>query len=100
MGQGPEQRVPGPRGARDSASTDFDPRSHDWRSLIEQLPLAVYIDRLDELSSNVYTSPQLEAVLGYTAEEWASDDHLLLKVLHPEDRERVMAAHRRSCETG
>jgi PAS domain S-box-containing protein len=101
MGQGPEQRVPGPRGARDSAaSADFDPRSHDWRSLIEQLPLAVYVDRLDELSSNVYTSPQLEAILGYTAEEWASDDHLLLKALHPEDRERVMAAHRRSCETG
>jgi PAS domain S-box-containing protein len=101
MGQGPEQRVPQPRGARDSAaSAEFDPRSHDWRSLIEQLPLAVYIDRLDELSSNVYTSPQLEAILGYTAEEWASDDHLLLKVLHPEDRERVMAAHRRSCETG
>jgi PAS domain S-box-containing protein len=75
-------------------------RSHDWRALIEQLPLAVYIDRLDEWSSNVYTSPQLEAILGYSAEEWASDDHLLLKIIHPDDRERVMAAHLRSRETG
>jgi PAS domain S-box-containing protein len=86
---------------RDSvAPAELDLRSHDWRSLIEQLPLAVYIDRMDESSSNVYTSPQLEAILGYTAEEWAGDDRFLLKVLHPEDREQVMAAHRRSCETG
>jgi PAS domain S-box-containing protein len=103
MTEGPEKSAPGPHSARDSAPpgpADLDLRSHDWRALIEQLPLAVYIDRLDELSSNVYTSPQLEAILGYTAEEWARDDHLLLKVLHPDDRERVMAAHLRSCETG
>ncbi|HEX8856146.1 MAG TPA: PAS domain S-box protein, partial [Thermoleophilaceae bacterium] len=75
-------------------------RSHGWRALIEQLPLAVYIDRLDEWSSNVYTSPQLEAILGYTTEEWASDDRHLLKILHPDDRERVMEAHNRSRETG
>ena len=28
-----------------------------YRALVEQLPLAIYIDRLDELSSNVYTGP-------------------------------------------
>jgi PAS domain S-box-containing protein len=101
MGDFPEQRAPGQRSARHSgALAGLDLRSHDWRALIEQLPLAVYIDRLDEWSSNVYTSPQLEAILGYTAEEWASDEHLLLKVLHPDDRERVMAAHLRSCQTG
>ena len=103
MTEGPEQRAPGPRSARDSgplAPADLDLRSHDWRALIEQLPLAVYIDRLDESSSNVYTSPQLEAILGYTAKEWAGDEHFLEKVLHPDDRERVMAAHLRSCETG
>jgi len=82
------------------APAELDLRSHDWLALIEQLPLAVYIDCLDEWSSNVYTSPQLEAVLGYTAEEWAGENHLLLKILHPEDHERVMAAHLRSCETG
>src|SRR5919204_2665527 len=99
MAGDPEHPAPGPRGARDSAS-DLDLRSYDWRALIEELQLAVYIDRLDEWSSNVYTSPRLEKILGYTAQEWADDDHLLLKILHPDDRERVMAAHRRSCETG
>ena len=87
--------------ARDSeALADLDLRDRDWRALLEQLPIAVYIDRLDEWSTNVYTSPQIEAILGYTAEEWAGENHLLLKILHPDDRERVMAAHLRSCETG
>src|SRR5919197_6073369 len=101
MTEGPERGAVGPRSARDSrALADVDLSTHDWRGLIEQLPLAVYIDRLDEWSSNLYTSPQIEAVLGYTTEEGAAEDHLLLKVLHPDDRERVIAAHRRSCETG
>jgi PAS domain S-box-containing protein len=70
------------------------------RSLIEQVPVTVYIDRLDDISSNVFMSPQLEAVLGYSAEEWASDREHFLKVVHPDDRERVLAEHRRTRETG
>jgi PAS domain S-box-containing protein len=70
------------------------------RSLIDQVPVTVYIDRLDDISSNVYMSPQLESELGYTTEEWAVDEELLLKVLHPDDRERVLAEHRRSRDTG
>src|SRR6266536_2058296 len=97
MAEDPERMAPRSSSARDSAA---DLRSYDWRALIEQLPLAVYIDRLDEWSSNVYTSPQLEAILGYTAEEWAGERHLLLRILHPADRERVIAAHLRSCESG
>jgi PAS domain S-box-containing protein len=101
MTEGPERVAPGLRGARDlGAPADLDLASHDWRALIEQLPLAVYIDRLDEWSSNLYTSPQIEGILGYTTEEWTGDDHLLLTILHPEDRAGVLAAHRRSCETG
>ncbi|HYF11885.1 MAG TPA: PAS domain S-box protein, partial [Actinomycetota bacterium] len=73
----------------------------DWfRTLIEQLPVTVYVDRLDESSSNVYTSPQLEAVLGYSVQEWAADEDLFLKVVHPEDRERVFTEHRRTRDTG
>ena len=44
------------------------PDAATLRSLIEQVPVTVYIDRLDDISSNVYMSPQLEAVLGYSAE--------------------------------
>jgi PAS domain S-box-containing protein len=71
-----------------------------YLDLIKRLPLTVYIDRLDDLSSNVYTSPQLESVLGYTAEEWTSDPELFFKVVHPDDRERVLAEHIRTRQTG
>jgi PAS domain S-box-containing protein len=69
------------------------------RALIEHVPVTVYIDRLDETGSNVYTSPQLESELGYTAQEWASDKELYAKVLHPEDRERILAEYRRARDT-
>jgi diguanylate cyclase (GGDEF)-like protein/PAS domain S-box-containing protein len=70
-----------------------------FRSLVEQLPLSVYIDRLDEVSSNIYTSPQIEPMLGYSVEEWADNDDLFVELLHPEDRERVLAAHQRTHAT-
>jgi PAS domain S-box-containing protein len=65
------------------------------RTLIEHVPVTVYIDRLDETASNVYTSPRLESELGYTVQEWVSDKDLYAKVLHPEDRERILAEYRR-----
>jgi diguanylate cyclase (GGDEF)-like protein/PAS domain S-box-containing protein len=71
-----------------------------FRSLVEQLPLTVYIDRLDDLSSNIYTSPQIEPMLGYSVAEWAENDDLFVELLHPEDRERVLAAHQRTHATG
>ncbi len=78
------------------ASGVSEPR---FRSLVEQLPLSVYIDRLDDLSSNIYTSPQIEPMLGYSVEEWAENDNLFVELLHPEDRERVLAAHQRTHST-
>jgi diguanylate cyclase (GGDEF)-like protein/PAS domain S-box-containing protein len=71
-----------------------------YRTLVEQLPLAVYIDRVDAASSNVYTSPQIETMLGYTPEEWAANPSLFLELLHEDDRERVLAAHERTHATG
>ena len=71
-----------------------------YRALVEQLPLAIYIDRLDELSSNVYTSPQIERMIGYTAEQWAAEDDLFVRLLHPADRDRVLRDHERTRTTG
>ncbi len=63
----------------------------DFREIIERLPLVVYIDNLDEQSSPLYVSPEIERLLGYTREEWLADPDLFGKSLHPEDRDRVMA---------
>jgi diguanylate cyclase (GGDEF)-like protein/PAS domain S-box-containing protein len=67
-----------------------------YRTLVEQLPLAVYIDRLDQSSSNLYTSPQIEPMLGYSVEEWSANPALFVESLHGDDRERVLAAHERT----
>ncbi|HEY7730807.1 MAG TPA: EAL domain-containing protein [Gaiellaceae bacterium] len=64
-----------------------------FRTLVEQLPLTVYIDAIDEASSNIYTSPQIESMLGYTTQEWLADPLLFVRLLHPDDRERVLAVH-------
>jgi len=70
-----------------------------YRTLIEQLPLVVYVDALDEVSSNIFTSPQIEPLLGYSVEEWATETDLFARLLHPEDRERVLAAHKHTHRT-
>jgi len=72
-------------------SADEDARR--YRTLIEHLPLIVYVDALDASSSNIFTSRQIEPILGYTVDEWASDKELFIRALHPDDRERVLAAH-------
>ena len=64
----------------------------DFQEIVERLPLVVYIDNLDERSSPLYVSPEIERLLGYTREEWLADPDLFQKSLHPEDRDRVMAA--------
>lgn len=71
-----------------------------YRSLVETLPAVVYVDHLDARASNVYTSPYSERLLGYTTEDWNADPDLWVKILHPEDRERAIAAQARHVETG
>ena len=70
-----------------------------YRTLIEQLPLVVYLDEVDSISSNIFTSRQIEPILGYSVEEWAGDPELFTRLLHPDDRERVLAAHVQTHET-
>ena len=70
-----------------------------YRTLIEQLPLVVYVDALDAVSSNIFTSPQIEPVLGFGVDEWKTDTNLFARLLHPDDRERVLAAHAHTHET-
>jgi diguanylate cyclase (GGDEF)-like protein/PAS domain S-box-containing protein len=70
-----------------------------YRTLIEQLPLVVYVDELDSISSNIFTSRQIEPILGYSVEEWAANPELFTRLLHPDDRERVLAAHVHTHET-
>jgi diguanylate cyclase (GGDEF)-like protein/PAS domain S-box-containing protein len=83
----------------DDGRPSADDVARRYRTLIEQLPLVVYVDALDEVSSNIFTSRQIEPMLGYSVDEWAADTDLFKRLLHPDDRERVLAAHVHTHET-
>jgi PAS domain S-box-containing protein len=70
-----------------------------YRTLVEGVPAVLYIDRPDEPSTNLYTSPQIEPILGFTVEEWRADPDLWAKQLHPDDVDRALETHRLSNST-
>jgi PAS domain S-box-containing protein len=70
-----------------------------YRTLIERMPVVAYINSLDITSSVLYISPQIEALLGYTAAAWMADPTLWFKALHPDDRDTVLEQLYR-CQAG
>jgi diguanylate cyclase (GGDEF)-like protein/PAS domain S-box-containing protein len=58
----------------------------DYRRLVERLPVIVYAAELGEHGKWRYVSPQVEEILGYSAEEFKRDPGLWARLLHPEDR--------------
>jgi PAS domain S-box-containing protein len=85
---------------REQVEEKLSAAERSYRNLIEQLPLVTYIDHLDESSSAVYISPQAETLLGYPPVAWLSDPEFFPKVLHPADREHVLAKHRDAYASG
>ena len=65
-----------------------------YRTLVEQIPIVTYIDRADDSDTSVYTSPQIEKLLGYSPEEWRVEK-LWAKRLHPDDEARILRADER-----
>jgi PAS domain S-box-containing protein len=79
----------GERKAAEQAMHDAERR---YRLLIETLPTVTYIDELGDDPSTIYVSPQVATIFGYSAEEWTGPDRLWRSRLHPEDRDRMIAA--------
>ena len=71
-----------------------------YRSLIEQLPVAVYTDAVDDVATALYISPQYEELTGYSPEQRLRDPDLWVHMLHPDDRERVLAESDRTNRSG
>jgi len=69
-----------------------------WAALLEALPAAFYIDRLD--GTSVWVSDQIETVVGCTAAEWASGYKIWSERIHPDDRDRVLARSAEFVRTG
>jgi diguanylate cyclase (GGDEF)-like protein/PAS domain S-box-containing protein len=66
-----------------------------YRDLLERVPAVVYIADTGEDGAWHYVSPRIEAILGYSPEEWHADPNLWTNCLHPDDREWVIAKEAR-----
>ncbi|CAN5809025.1 hypothetical protein BH23ACT11_BH23ACT11_01280 [soil metagenome] len=75
----------------------FGNESH---KLVEQIPIVTYVLELGEPSNMVYCSLQIEDMLGYPPEVYEEDPGYWIRVLHPDDREQVLAEDARVGSTG
>jgi PAS domain S-box-containing protein len=72
-------------GSIESGSLDLEAR---YRTLVEQLPAVVFMAYLNEGTGEAYVSPHIEALLGFTQEEWLNDPVRWFQQIHPDDKER------------
>jgi PAS domain S-box-containing protein len=59
-----------------------------YRALVEQIPAVVFMAYLDRGIGEAYVSPQIEAALGFSQDEWLEDPVRWYSHIHPEDKQR------------
>lgn len=70
-----------------------------YRTLVEQIPLATYINSVGMPVHTTYMSPQIEAMLGFPVSDWLNEGFYKSRV-HPDDCDRVLAEVERTHVTG
>jgi len=70
------------------------------RSLVERMPAIVYTELQDEPGRVIYVSPQIEALTGYTAENWVGTPNFIQNVIHPDDLANYQAQNIETFRTG
>ncbi|MGI9254333.1 MAG: PAS domain S-box protein, partial [Thermomicrobiales bacterium] len=66
-----------------------DPSDFRWRSLVDQIPAAVFMHPLERERPPFYISPRIEQITGYRPDELMSRRDFLTHLVHPEDREAM-----------
>ncbi len=69
-----------------------------WEALLEAVPAAFYVDRID--GTSLWASPNLEAIIGCTQDDWASGYDAWLDRIHPDDRAAAQISLVQFLETG
>jgi PAS domain S-box-containing protein len=71
-----------------------------YRTLVERLPAITYIAEVGVEGRWHFVSPQIESMLGFSAQEWMASPGLWMSRIHKDDREIAIAAEKRVQETG
>ena len=70
-----------------------------YRALVEKIPAIVYAEPMREAPGLLYLSPQVESILGYSAEEWAEGIDFWWRHIHPDDLDAVREINTLANET-
>ena len=77
--------------ARPTAAPErMEPSGPDHSALLRRVPAILYTALAGVDGPWEYVSPQIEAILGFTPEEWCADPHLWASRLHPDDAQGVI----------
>jgi len=71
-----------------------------FRLLVERVPAVVYVAEPGPRGSWHYVGPQIERMLGFTAQEWMADPGLWQRQLHSADRDAALADKQRMIYSG
>ena len=71
-----------------------------YRTLVEQIPAVTFMAVLGEGDNEVYVSPHIEILLGFSQKEWLENPFLWYSQLHPDDRDLWNEEFARGCRTG
>ncbi len=71
-----------------------------YRTVVEQIPAATYVQDITHDLATTFVSPQIEEIIGYTPQEYTSAPDFWVNILHPEDRDRVLEEDARTDATG
>jgi PAS domain S-box-containing protein len=61
-----------------------------YDSLRKHLPVVTYVRSYDGDREMTYVSPQIDRLVGYTADEWLADPELFPRLVHPDDLNDVI----------
>ena len=81
----PSSRIDMSGPAPDADSSNVEAK---YRVLLEQIPAVVFMAYVDRGTSEAYVSPEIEAALGYSREEWLEDPVRWYDRIHPDDKQR------------
>lgn len=71
-----------------------------YRLIVEHLPAVAYAQSARPPEDTIYLSPAVEDMLGYSSDEFTADPDLWKRLIHEDDRDRVLAEDARSTRTG
>jgi PAS domain S-box-containing protein len=85
---------------RRRSQTLLQKMEHRYRTLVEGIPVVTFLAAMDETVSELYVSPEIEKMLGFTQKEWLENPILWYAQLHPDDQERWHREFARTVERG